>query len=92
MPSLARISFAGDVPSTVAKISPLAAFRGGLNPYSCDHVELEERFAARHIDGAFLLQVFHIVLSNPQIDGVSSMPCNQRPQCFRVAVADFPGA
>ncbi len=46
-------AYSRDVPS------PLAAFRGGLNPYSCDHVELEERFAAHHIDGAFLLQVFH---------------------------------
>lgn len=39
--------------------SPLAAFRGGLNPYACDHALIEERFSARHIDGAFLLQVFH---------------------------------
>ncbi len=46
-------AYSRDVPS------PLAAFRGGLNPYSCDHVDLEKRFAAQPIDGAFLLQVFH---------------------------------
>jgi hypothetical protein len=46
-------AYSRDVPS------PLAAFRGGMNPYSCDHVELEDRFSTRHIEGAFLLQVFH---------------------------------
>ncbi len=46
-------AYSRDVPS------PLAAFRGGLNPYACDHAALEERFSARHVDGAFLLQVFH---------------------------------
>jgi len=39
--------------------SPLAAFRGGRNPYACDHAELEKGFAAQHIAGAYLLQVFH---------------------------------
>ena len=46
-------AYSRDVPS------PLAAFRGGLNPYTCDHAALEERYSARHIEGAFLLQVFH---------------------------------
>jgi len=46
-------AYSRDVPS------PLAAFRGGLNPYACDHAAIEERFSARHIEGAFLLQVFH---------------------------------
>ncbi len=46
-------SYARNVPS------PLAAFRGGRNPYACDHAELDQRFPARHIDGAYLLQVFH---------------------------------
>jgi hypothetical protein len=39
--------------------SPLAAFRGGRNPYACDHAVLVERYRAKHIDGAYLLQVFH---------------------------------
>lgn len=39
--------------------SPLAAFKGGRNPYECDHAELEPRFRTRHIEGAYLLQVFH---------------------------------
>jgi hypothetical protein len=39
--------------------SPLAAFRGGLNPYVCDHAVLEERYSVRNVEGAFLLQVFH---------------------------------
>jgi hypothetical protein len=46
-------AYSRDVPS------PLAAFRGGSNPYACDHVAIEEGFSARHIEGAFLLQVFH---------------------------------
>lgn len=39
--------------------SPLAAFRGGLNPYAFDHSALEERYSVRNVEGAFLLQVFH---------------------------------
>lgn len=39
--------------------SPLAAFRGGRNPYACDHAELDQRFRGRHIEGEYLLQVFH---------------------------------
>ena len=39
--------------------SPLAAFRGGKNPYACDHAVLDHRDAAGHIEGAFLLQIFH---------------------------------
>lgn len=39
--------------------SPLAAFKSGSNPYACDHSELEQHFRARHIEGAYLLQVFH---------------------------------
>jgi len=46
-------SYRRDVPS------PLAAFRGGRNPYACDHAVLDQHFVARHIEGAFLLQVFH---------------------------------
>lgn len=46
-------AYSRDVPS------PLAAFKGGLNPYACDHAALDQRFSARHIEGAFLLQVFH---------------------------------
>ncbi len=39
--------------------SPLAAFKGGRNPYAGDHAQLEKRYRARHIEGAYLLQVFH---------------------------------
>jgi hypothetical protein len=39
--------------------SPLAAFRNGRNPYACDHAVLDREFRARHVDGAFLLQVYH---------------------------------
>jgi hypothetical protein len=39
--------------------SPLAAFRGGRNPYACDHARIEECYRARRVAGAYLLQVFH---------------------------------
>jgi len=39
--------------------SPLAAFKGGRNPYTCDHAELDRRFRACHLNGAYLLQVYH---------------------------------
>jgi hypothetical protein len=39
--------------------SPLAAFRGGRNPYACDHSRIEEHYRAQRIEGAYLLQVFH---------------------------------
>jgi hypothetical protein len=39
--------------------SPLAAFRGGRNPYTCDHSQIEKRYRTRRIEGAYLLQVFH---------------------------------
>lgn len=39
--------------------SPLAAFRGGLNPYEVDHKHLARRYPVHEIRGAFLLQVVH---------------------------------
>jgi hypothetical protein len=39
--------------------SPLAAFRGGRNPFAHDHATLPERHACREIRGAHLLQVVH---------------------------------
>jgi hypothetical protein len=39
--------------------SPLAAFRGGLNPFARDHAELEKHHACREIPGPYLLQVVH---------------------------------
>lgn len=39
--------------------SPLAAFRGGLNPYELDHKHLARHHRAHEIRGAYLLQVVH---------------------------------
>ena len=39
--------------------SPLAAFRGGRNPFAHDHVELERRYRVHHIAGPYLVQIFH---------------------------------
>lgn len=39
--------------------SPLAAFRGGANPYEVDHKYLEPTEGAHRIRGCFLLQVVH---------------------------------
>lgn len=39
--------------------SPLAAFRGGVNPYAHDHQELRSRYRTAEVEGAFLLQVAH---------------------------------
>jgi len=39
--------------------SPLAAFRGGLNPYEVDHKHLETLSGTHRIAGCYLLQVVH---------------------------------
>ena len=39
--------------------SPLAAFRGGKNPFAYDHADLDEHYRVFDIKGAHLLQVFH---------------------------------
>jgi hypothetical protein len=39
--------------------SPLAAFRGGLNPFAHDHAELDLHYRLYDIPGPYLLQVFH---------------------------------
>lgn len=39
--------------------SPLAAVRGGRNPYACDHVDLERTFRTHPLPEAYLLQVVH---------------------------------
>ena len=39
--------------------SPLAAFRGGRNPFAFDHTALEGRYRVHDIPGPFLLQIFH---------------------------------
>ena len=39
--------------------SPLAAFRGGRNPFSHDHSELERRYRVHDIAGPYLVQIFH---------------------------------
>lgn len=39
--------------------SPLAAFRGGVNPYEVDHKHLEGMAGTHRIDGCFLLQTVH---------------------------------
>lgn len=39
--------------------SPLAAFRGGVNPYAHDHQELRRPYRTAEVEGAFLLQVAH---------------------------------
>ena len=39
--------------------SPLAAFRGGRNPFTHDHAELERRYRVHHIAGPYLVQIYH---------------------------------
>lgn len=39
--------------------SPLAAFRGGLNPYEHDHKHLGRHHRVHEVEGAYLLQVVH---------------------------------
>jgi hypothetical protein len=39
--------------------SPLAAFRGDLNPFVHDHAALDQHFRVFDIAGPYLLQVFH---------------------------------
>lgn len=39
--------------------SPLAAFRGGLNPYEVDHKHLDRHHPVHEVRGAYLLQVAH---------------------------------
>jgi len=39
--------------------SPLAAFRNGCNPFAQDHAGLDRHYRVHHIDGPYLLQVFH---------------------------------
>ena len=39
--------------------SPLAAFRGGRNPYAHDHADLWRHYRVHDLDKPFLLQVFH---------------------------------
>lgn len=39
--------------------SPLAAFRGGRNPFAHDHAELARHYRVHDVRGPYLLQVFH---------------------------------
>jgi hypothetical protein len=39
--------------------SPLAAFRGDLNPFAVDHARIPGRYRGHEIPGAYLLQVVH---------------------------------
>jgi hypothetical protein len=39
--------------------SPLAAFKGGRNPFAHDHAELERRYRVHDIAGPYLVQIFH---------------------------------
>lgn len=39
--------------------SPLAAFRGGRNPFTHDHVVIDRHYAVHDIAGPYLLQVYH---------------------------------
>jgi hypothetical protein len=39
--------------------SPLAAFRGGRNPFAHDHAELTRHYRVHDVRGPYLLQVFH---------------------------------
>ena len=39
--------------------SPLAAFRGGRNPFAHDHAGLDRHYRVHDVDGPHLLQVFH---------------------------------
>ena len=44
---------------TRSQPSPLAAFRGGRNPFVHDHAELDHRYRVHDIAGPYLVQVFH---------------------------------
>lgn len=39
--------------------APLAAFRGGSNPYTHDHEQLDRHYRTATLRGAYLLQVYH---------------------------------
>jgi hypothetical protein len=39
--------------------SPLAAFRGGRNPFAHDHAGLLQHYRVHDVEGPYLLQVFH---------------------------------
>jgi hypothetical protein len=39
--------------------SPLAAFRGGRNPFAHDHAGLDRHYRVHDVEGPYLLQVFH---------------------------------
>jgi len=39
--------------------SPLAAFRGGRNPFAHDHAELKRYYRVQILAGPYLVQVFH---------------------------------
>jgi len=39
--------------------SPLAAFRGGRNPYAHDHATLEDHYKVHAVKGPYLVQIFH---------------------------------
>ena len=39
--------------------SPLAAFRGGRNPFAHDHAGLDRHYRVHDIDGPYLLQIYH---------------------------------
>ncbi len=39
--------------------TPLAAFRGGRNPYAHDHEQLDRHFRTATLHGRYLLQVYH---------------------------------
>jgi hypothetical protein len=39
--------------------SPLAAFRGGRNPFGYDHAELKRHYRVHELAGPYLVQVFH---------------------------------
>jgi len=39
--------------------APLAAFRGGRNPFAHDHAELDRRYRVHAIGGPYLVQIFH---------------------------------
>ena len=41
------------------KPSPLAAFRGGRNPFAHDHAELKRRYWVHDISRPYLVQIFH---------------------------------
>jgi len=39
--------------------SPLAAFRGGRNPFAHDHAGLDRHYRVHDVDGPYLVQIFH---------------------------------